>query len=143
MNKKKNTRPGTLSEPARDGFADWTKERQAAHLAAFQEVQRKGIAELADDLRESVAPIMADCAGDMTCHDAAMPDLMAEAAVLRAARLLHAAAKVAEDLQNLSARLESIAACAVNDDKRAEEAEGMAGELRQLVRELNGKGGRP
>lgn len=66
---------------------DWIKERQAAHLAAFQETKRKTVSELVLDL-ETLAAECADRAGDNTCHDNAMHDLMQESLCLRIANML-------------------------------------------------------
>ena len=139
-NKSKNGK-GTSPAPARDGFADWTKDRQAAHLAAFQEVQRKDAAEIVADLQQVLAADCADRAGDHTCHDAAMPDLMAEAVALRAARMIKAGDYVIETLQNLSAKFEDFAQSCGNDDAARDHAESVAAELRDLARCL--EGGRP
>ncbi len=67
--------------------SDWIKERQAAHLAAFQEVRRMDSAELSA-LLLSLAEESAERAGDLTCHDEAMPELMREAACRYAAAAL-------------------------------------------------------
>ena len=66
---------------------DWTKDRQAAHLAAFQEVRRLTQWELAENL-SALADECADRAGDVANHDDAFPDLMQEALCRFAAELL-------------------------------------------------------
>ena len=66
---------------------DWITERQAAHLAAFQEARRKTDRELAFDLR-ALAEECADRAGDLTDHGEALPDLMQEALCLLLAERL-------------------------------------------------------
>ena len=85
--KDENNRDGIPPLPARAGGQDWIEERQAAHLAAFQEVRRMNPRELAALLKEAAADA-GDRAGDLTCHDEAMPDLMREAACFFAAEIV-------------------------------------------------------
>ena len=87
MKKKNNKCDGIPPLPARAGGSDWIEERQAAHLAAFQEVRRMEPRELADLLMEAAADA-GERAGDLTCHDEAMPDLMREAACILAAEIV-------------------------------------------------------
>ena len=95
MKKKNAKRPGTPPVPETAGRRldglnspeDWIEERQAAHLAAFQEIRRMEPGELAA-LLVSLAEESADRAGDFTCHDEAMPELMREAACILAAEIV-------------------------------------------------------
>lgn len=66
---------------------DWVKDRQAAHLAAFQEAIIKTPKELIFDL-EQLADDCAARAGDVACHDEAMFDLMQEAMCRHVAKLI-------------------------------------------------------
>jgi hypothetical protein len=54
---------------------DWITERQAAHLAAFQEARRKTDQELAAELR-ALADECAERAADQADHDRALADLI-------------------------------------------------------------------
>ena len=89
-NKSEGTKPthNRTDACAADWCAgEWIKERQAAHLAAWQEARRKSAPDLAADL-EALADDCADRAGDLTEHDDAFPDLMQEATARHAAEVL-------------------------------------------------------
>lgn len=74
--------PTNKSEATRatrnDNAGEWIADREAAHLAAFQEVRGMGNYELIA-LLENAAEDAAERAGDLTDHDDAFPDLMREA----------------------------------------------------------------
>lgn len=61
-----------------DNAGKWITGREAAHLAAFQEVRGMSNGELIAMLTDA-AKDAAERAGDLTDHDDAFPDLMREA----------------------------------------------------------------
>lgn len=84
--KQKKT-PKSEAAPVTHKPGDWIADRQAAHLAAFQEVRRMTPAELSHLLIQAAADF-ADRAGDLTDHDGAFPDLMREAVCLYVAGIV-------------------------------------------------------
>ncbi len=66
---------------------DWIKERQAAHLAAFQTVRQMTNADKVAAFK-SLANECGERAGDVTDHDTALPDLIQEALCLLAAEVI-------------------------------------------------------
>lgn len=93
MKKKKPTLAAVrrAASKASDAAGRWTRDRQAAHLAAFQEVRRMQSGELSN-LLHNAATDYDDRAGDLTGHDDALPDLMRAAACRFAGAQIAAAA---------------------------------------------------
>lgn len=81
-NKSEGTKP-----THNDNAGEWIKERQAAHLAAWQEVRSMSNGELIALVRNA-AEDAAERAGDLTDHDDAFPDLMREAGLRYVADIL-------------------------------------------------------
>ena len=83
--------PNNKSEAApvthNDNAGEWIASREAAHLAAFQEVRGMSNGELIA-LLVNTAEDYAEHAGDLTDHDDAFPDLMREACCLYVADIL-------------------------------------------------------
>lgn len=79
------------SEAARvtrnDNAGAWIADREAAHLAAFQEVRSMDNGELIALVRNA-AEDAAERAGDLIDHDDAFPDLMREACLRYVADIL-------------------------------------------------------
>lgn len=81
------TNKSEATTATRNTEGNWIADREAAHLAAFQEVRRMSNGELIA-LLQNAAQDAAERAGDLTDHDDAFPDLMREACLRYVADIL-------------------------------------------------------
>lgn len=137
MKKKKPTLAATRRAAAKasDAAGRWTRDRQAAHLAAFQEVRRMQAGELSN-LLHNAATDYDDRAGDMTGHDDAMPDLLRAAACRFAGAQIAAAACLRVDLATIAGELRELSAMADPEPRRNETRPGPF-RLSQLAQALD------